>query len=135
MLTTVKGVVKNFRDTSAICLHINKTCFDACNTEIFRSADSFHYHHKAHTGTAKVCKVCKMQFNRKTNHMQKHSEFPAIVCKICDKEFTYRQNGIEYIQWFHREKKEYLCPICKKPFQMPTYMRAHNYGGTDLLKS
>ena len=126
------GCGKKFRDSSELNNHLSTHQHDLFRCmkcyEIFRSADSFQRHHDVHTGTAFICKVCTMQFGRKTsltNHMQKHSDLPAVVCTTCDREFTYRQNGIEHIQWFHRPTKDCLCPICKKRFQMPTYMRAH----------
>ena len=128
----VKTCLKVFRDSSELNNHMSVhqcdlfRCMKCYN--VFRTTESFKRHMEVHTGTELRCKICKVRFDRKTslsNHMQKHSDKCAIVCPTCNKRFRYRQNGLEHVQWFHKENKEVQCPICKKMFQMPTYMRSH----------
>ena len=126
-----KDCGKLFCDSTQVNNHMSVHQFDLFHClkcfKVTRSSDSFLRHMQEHSGTEIKCKVCDMRFSLKSsliNHMQKHND-DKLVCDVCKKTFKYHQSGIEHIQWFHRPTKDVPCPICKKMFQMPTYMRCH----------
>ena len=89
---------------------------------------SFENHQASHKASHQ-CQQCGKAFALKTslyNHSQVHSN-NRMHCSYpgCQRTFKHWQNQLEHITRGHHDTKDIPCTICKKMFQMPTSMRAH----------
>ena len=124
---------KVFRDKTELRNHVSNHLQElyVCGIckAILRSIRSFEAHYTSHTKGGHKCDECGEAFALKTtlrNHMQKHkAEEDWFTCPTCGEKKQYRQGFAEHVKYAHLPTKTVPCPMCRKLFQMPTYMRSH----------